>query len=341
MDQTEICTVGVAMGDAAGIGSEIVAKAAADGVLTDKVRTVVVGDRRQFERGAEIAGVSCGYSIADSIEEALSEDGLILLDTRKLDAFSVEMGKEDVGCGKDAGENIRTCVDYCRRGFFDAVSFAPNNKTALKKAGFQLHGAIDLLAGFFDCHDYCGELGVLGRIWTARVTSHIPLRDVGPALTVEKIVKAVELLERTMRAAGFDRPRIAVAGFNPHNGEGATCGREEVDVILPAVSVCRGKGWEITGPLPADTLFYRLFRGDFDGAVSMYHDQGQIAMKLKGFEKGVTVMAGLPKPVTTCSHGSAFDIAGKGIAQSGAWEHAFLMAKQMATAAKKSGGGSV
>ena len=341
MNQTKICTVGVAMGDAAGIGAEIVAKAAAEGVLSENVRTVVVGDRRQFERGAQIAGASCDYSVAHSVEEALLKDGLILLDTGKLDAFSVEPGKEDVNCGRDAGENIRACVDYCRRGLFDAMSFAPNNKTTLKKAGFQLHGAIDLLAGFFDCRDYCGELGVLGQIWTSRVTSHIPLRDVGPALTGEKIVKAVELLERTMRAAGFQRPRIAVAGFNPHNGEGATCGKEEVEVIAPAVSVCRGNGWDITGPLSADTLFFRLFRGDFDGAVSMYHDQGQIAMKLKGFEKGVTVMAGLPKPVTTCSHGSAFDIAGKGIAQSGAWEHAFLMAKQMATAAKKSGGGSV
>ena len=141
---------------------------------------------------------------------------------------------------------------------------------------------------------------------------------------------AIRLLNDAQKLAGFNPPRLAIAGFNPHGGEGGTCGTEEIDIIEPAVSHARKEGINAEGPFPADTLFIRLFGGDFDGVVTMYHDQGQIAMKLRGFDNGTTVMAGLPKPVTTASHGTAFDVAGKGIARPGAWIGAYKTVCHMA-----------
>lgn len=334
MERIATCqtTIGITMGDAAGIGAELVAKAAAHGVFADDTRTVIVGDERQLKRGMEVIGASFSYHYVTSIHAAMEQNGLILMDTGKLDAYRYPYGIENADLGLDAGSNIRTCVDACRQGFFDAICFAPNNKTALKKAGFRINGAIDLLSSFFEYEGYRSELSVLDNIWTVRVTSHVPLCSVGSLLSEEKILEASHLLNKSMRDAGCGMPRIAVAGLNPHNGEGGTCGREEVDIISPAVKRGGSEGLLLTGPLPADTLFYHLFRGDYDGAVTMYHDQGQIAMKLRGFGKGATVFGGLPAPVTTCSHGSAFDIAGTGTADSGSWEYAYLLAKTMGEA---------
>jgi 4-hydroxythreonine-4-phosphate dehydrogenase len=156
------------------------------------------------------------------------------------------------------------------------------------------------------------------------------LREVAALLTVEKICDAARLLHRTIAKSGIAAPRIAVAGLNPHAGEGGLLGTEEIDTIAPAVEQLRAEGLDATGPLPADTLFVAARRGDFHGAVTMYHDQGQIAMKLMGFERGVTVAGGLPAIITTPAHGTAFDIAGKGVADPGAMRQAFLIACEMA-----------
>jgi 4-hydroxythreonine-4-phosphate dehydrogenase len=174
------------------------------------------------------------------------------------------------------------------------------------------------------------EINVCGRLWTSRVTSHVPLREVADLLTVEKICDAARLLHRTIAKSGIAAPRIAVAGLNPHAGEGGLLGTEEIDTIAPAVEQLRAEGLDAIGPLPADTLFVAARRGDFHGAVTMYHDQGQIAMKLMGFERGVTVAGGLAAIITTPAHGTAFDIAGKGVADPGAMRQAFLIACEMA-----------
>lgn len=322
--------IGVVLGDAAGIGPEIVAKAAAHGTLEECGHAVIIADERELKKGMEIAHVQFSYSKADNVAEAVAMQEIVLLDTKAMDAANVRMGEASLECGRNAALNVQKAIQYCVQGDFDGVCFAPNNKQMMKEAGFKLHGAIDLVSGFMGYEGKKGELSVLGDIWTARVTSHIPLGDVNKVLTIEKIMDTIHLLNDAQKAAGFPRPHIAVAAFNPHAGEGGTCGMEEINVITPAVEKAREAGIYVEGPYPADTLFFNLFRGDFDSAVTLFHDQGQIAMKLKGFDKGVTVMGGLPHPVTTCSHGTAYNIAGQGIANPGAWESAYKLVCTMA-----------
>jgi 4-hydroxythreonine-4-phosphate dehydrogenase len=178
----------------------------------------------------------------------------------------------------------------------------------------------------------CVELNVLENLWTSRVTSHIALADVSRAISKEKVAEMVELITGSLKRAGVARPRVAVCGLNPHNGDGGAYGREEIDVIEPGVAMARERGFPADGPFPADTIFVRATKkeGGYDGVVTMYHDQGQIAMKLMGFERGVTVQGGLPMPITTPAHGTAYDIAYRGVANAGAMRNAFDLACRMA-----------
>jgi 4-phospho-D-threonate 3-dehydrogenase / 4-phospho-D-erythronate 3-dehydrogenase len=169
---------------------------------------------------------------------------------------------------------------------------------------------------------------VLDGLWTTRVTSHVVLKDVPALITRERILAAIDLAHTTLRDGGTASPRIAVCGLNPHNGDDGSFGREEIEVIGPAVEEARARGYPVTGPFPADTIFLKA--SDFDAIVTMYHDQGQIAMKLMGFSRGVTVHGGLPIPIATPAHGTAFDIYGKGSAEIGATQAAFDICVAMA-----------
>jgi 4-hydroxythreonine-4-phosphate dehydrogenase len=181
-------------------------------------------------------------------------------------------------------------------------------------------------SGFF------GEMNVLDNVWVSRVTSHVSLRTAVEQITPERIANALALADSTMRGAGFAEPRIAVAALNPHAGENGLFGREEIDVIAPAVAAGRARGIHCRGPFPADTVFLKAFAGDYDGVLIMYHDQGQIATKLKGFNRGVTVTGGLATVFTTPAHGTAFDIVGQGRAATGALEQAVRLAARLAFA---------
>jgi 4-hydroxythreonine-4-phosphate dehydrogenase len=213
-------------------------------------------------------------------------------------------------------------------GHADAIVFAPLNKLAMSLGG----------SGFKDEHAYFarytrselyGEINVLDPLFTSRVTSHIGFRDIVHQLTPESIVKAVKLLHHTMRRAGVANPKIGVAALNPHGGEKGLFGSEEDTIINPAVEMARVEGVNVVGPYPADTIFVRARRGEFSGIVTMYHDQGQIATKLLGFDRGVTVSGGHPIVITTPAHGTAHDIAGKGIADIGAFQAALRIAVRM------------
>jgi len=201
----------------------------------------------------------------------------------------------------------------------------------------ELHWFCDVLK--FD--GPCVEFNVLEGLWTSRVTSHVPLKDVSGMLTQDGIVENIALLTRGLRASGLAQPRVAVCGFNPHNGDGGAFGREEIDIIEPAVERARKEGFPADGPFPADTIFVRATKKDgqgYDGVLTMFHDQGQIAMKLMGFERGVTVPGGLPIPITTPAHGTAYDITGKGIANTGAVKNAFALACKMGTTRREQRG---
>ncbi len=191
---------------------------------------------------------------------------------------------------------------------------------------------------FFDLKTRASEFNVAHGMWNGRVTSHVAMKDVPDLLTIERIEESIHLADRTLKIAGYERPRIVVAAFNPHAGDGGLMGDEEVRVIRPAVELAQQKQVDCVGPLPADTLWLKVRDGDYDAVVTMYHDQGQIAIKLLGFDRGVSVLAGLPVPITTPEHGTAFDIAGQNTANIVPTQNAFTMCLNMASNRKATDG---
>ncbi len=253
------------------------------------------------------------------------------------DAPDVPMGQVSAAAGRYVLDSLRSAAEALRRGEIDAFVFAPLNKQALKLAGMHAEDELRYLAPLLGHAGYCSEINICGGLWTSRVTSHVPLREVADLITADRVHEATQLIHRELKANGVANPRIAVAALNPHAGEGGLLGTEEATEIGPGVERARGDGIAATGPFSADTIFIAANRGDFDAVVTMYHDQGQIATKLLGFHRGVTLLAGLPYPITTPAHGTAFDIAGKGIASTGAIEQAFATAVRLAQTRLASG----
>lgn len=328
--EKNIPILAIPLGDAAGIGPEIVAKAAASGFLVQNAQPILVGDRSVLEMGMRISGVGFDYQVAESFEEAVRLKGLVLLHTHSLDASTVEMGAVSAILGKEEADNLVMCIEACKQGLIDGFCFAPLNKAAMKLGGYHYESEHELFGERFGVTGAYGEMNVLDNLWTSRATSHIPLKDVSDHLTIDRVVDAINLAYDTLYRAGFDAPRVAIAAINPHGGDSGTCGREEIDVLLPAIERVAEAGRTIVGPFPADTLFIKAFEGEYDAVVTMYHDQGQIALKLRGFERGVTVAAGIPSAITTPAHGTAYNIAGKGVAKTSAFEEAYRIAIRMA-----------
>jgi 4-hydroxythreonine-4-phosphate dehydrogenase len=254
-----------------------------------------------------------------------------LLRVKTIEPNEIQVGQLSVAAGRSVLATLDHAVRAAREGVIDALVFAPLNKQAMKRAGLKHSEEMHYFAELLGYHGYFGELNVLDDLWLARVTSHIPLKEVAANLTAEGIGEAARLIDRSLREYGVARPRIVVSALNPHAGEGGMFGSEEIDTIRPAVERLRAQGLDIAGPVPADTVFIAARRGDYDAIVSMYHDQGQIAMKLLGFEGGVTVQGGLPIPIVTPAHGTAFDIAGKGVANPESIRRAFRIAANMAS----------
>ncbi|HVL58274.1 MAG TPA: 4-hydroxythreonine-4-phosphate dehydrogenase PdxA, partial [Burkholderiaceae bacterium] len=249
-----------------------------------------------------------------------------------VDLRDVEPARVSRDAGRYAYSSLGFAAQAATAGHLDGLVFAPLNKAAMRLGGLEHEDEQRYLQQVFGVGGFVCEFNVTGPLWTSRVTSHIPLREVADAITHDGVCDAVAIIDRTLKAAGVVRPRIAVAALNPHAGDSGTIGREEIDVIAPAVRTMQQRGADARGPLPSDTVFIAARRGEYDAVVSMYHDQGQIAMKLMGFEQGVTVLGGLPVPVTTCASGTAFDIVGKGIANVGGLQQALAICKRMAAA---------
>jgi 4-hydroxythreonine-4-phosphate dehydrogenase len=323
--------VALAMGDPAGISPELTAKLVGTDEIRARCRLVVIGDKRIFDQGARIAGVAPQLKTVEQGANFRGEEGdALFLDLGHLDPAEVERGVASLHGGQFALANYRHALELGRDDRVDAVCFTPFNKQAMRLARADYDDEIAFSAEVVGLKTPASEFNVLGRLWNARVTSHIPFRDVTSRLTSERIHRALALTDACMRKAGFAQPRIAVAGLNPHAGDGGNFGREEIDVIAPAVAAGQRDGIAAEGPFPADTVFLRAKAGTFDAVLTMYHDQGQIAMKLMGFDRGVTLLGGFPFPVCTPAHGTAYDIAGRGIASVGASQAALLLASEMA-----------
>ena len=325
--------IAVTFGDASGIGPELVAKLLSRPEARDAANIVLVGDGWVWAEGQRIAGTNIKVKTIGNWREARAGDGTpSLLDMQTVAKSDVTPAQVTAAAGKGARLALTSCLEAVKRGEIDGICFAPLNKLALKKGGMNGEDELHFFADYFGVTGYFCEFNTLGTLWTSRISSHIPLAEIPKYVTKERIQAAARLTYQTLQRAGFAQPRVAVAALNPHGGEGGTCGREEIDIIQPAVKELNAEGLPIQGPYPADTIFLKARDGALDSIVTMYHDQGQVAVKLLGFERGVTVAGGLPVPITTPAHGTAFDIVGQGKAKAEAMTQAFLLAAKMAAA---------
>ncbi|SAK56728.1 4-hydroxythreonine-4-phosphate dehydrogenase [Caballeronia hypogeia] len=324
--------IAVLLGDPAGIGPELIARLLARPENRTRADLLIIGDRRELEKGMEIAQQRFDYTVVENEADAKRDtDVPALIDFRLPDEAPYERAVSTERGGRYSLEAFKKALALTQDKRTHAMMFAPVNKTSLHLAGMETSDEMEWFARQLDYSGAFCEFNVLDELWTSRVTSHMALKDVSARLSEQRIIGAIRLIDDGLKRAGIAAPRIAVCGFNPHNGDNGAFGREELDVIAPAVEKARSLGYDAQGPFPADTIFVRARdQKAFDGVVTMYHDQGQIAMKLMGFWRGVTVHGGLPVPITTPAHGTAFDIHGQGKADVGATQKAFDIALRMA-----------
>ncbi|MGQ9555958.1 MAG: 4-hydroxythreonine-4-phosphate dehydrogenase PdxA [Anaerolineae bacterium] len=322
----------ITMGDPAGVGAEVIAKALAAEPETQSTRLVVVGDRRILARAAEWSGVNLNWAVYDpSRTGPLAANTVEVIDLANADPITCRPGKVDAACGLAAYQYIEEAVRRCLRGEGKGIVTAPINKAAINAAGYHFAGHTEILASL------CGVRGVAMLLATpklrvAHVSTHCSLAKAIERVHPERIEQVALLTVEALAALGIKEPRLAVAGLNPHASEGGLFGDEEQRYIRPAIEALRGRGLIVSGPEPPDTVFLRASQGQFDAVLAMYHDQGHIAVKMLGFSEGVNVTLGLPIVRTSVDHGTAFDIAGTGQANPGSMIAAIELAVRLVVA---------
>lgn len=309
--------VALTMGDAAGIGPELVAKTLAAPATYEMCRPLVVGDVGVMEEIAGVLGSELRFRTVNTVDEARFAPGTA--DVLRPEGLQVERrawGVLDSQMGDAAARCLRTAIALGQAGQVQGMAAAPMNKEAFHLAGYDY---LDELAYLADVTGSCETFlaGLVGSLWTATVTEHIAFRAVADQITQERVLRSIRGLAKLLRRAGRRPARIAVAALNPHGGEGGLFGREELDEIAPAVRAAQAEGVDAQGPFPADTVFIRARAEGFDAVLCLYHDQANIARKLLGTWDGATVFVGLPIPCATTAHGTAFDRAGQGTADPG------------------------
>jgi 4-phospho-D-threonate 3-dehydrogenase / 4-phospho-D-erythronate 3-dehydrogenase len=308
--------IGITMGDAAGIGPEIIVKALAHEEVYQICRPVVIGDAKILERVKPIVQSNAKINIITDPAEGTYEYGTI--DVIDVDLLPVDLPFGEVSsiAGDAAFQFIAKSVELAKERKIDSICTAPLNKEALHKGGHMYPGHTEILADLTDTEDFSMML-TTPNLKVIHLTTHMGLIDAINSINPERTYKVVKLAHETLSRAGFDNPRIAVCGINPHAGENGLFGYgEEEEKLQPGIEQAQAEGINVTGPLPADTLFFRAGRGDFDIVVACYHDQGHAPIKVMGIEEGVNITVGLKGGIirTSVDHGTAFDIAGKNIA---------------------------
>jgi len=321
--------LGLIPGDPSGIGPELIARLLAEDCAVG-AEILLIGDRHVFELGQNQAGINHLLNEIDASGADFTTVPRFALHAMETIApDDVRIAESTEASGRSTLRVLDQALAFARTGIIDGIVFGPFNKASMHLAGLGHSDELHYMAEKLGVKGYISELNTLDGLWTSRVTSHIALREVADTIDGERIKAATHLIHRTLRRAGVTHPRISVAAINPHAGDGGNFGREEIDVIEPAVRELAEQQLAVDGPWPSDTVFLKAIRGEIDAVVTMYHDQGQIALKLLGFDRGVTVQGGLPMPVTTPAHGTAFDIAGRGVADMGATRAAFELACRM------------
>ena len=327
--------IGLMLGDVTGIGPEVAVKLLSDPLTHEKAKVLVVGDRRVLELGMADSKAQFAVNIVESADAAdWSKPGIQMIDLKNVNPADIPRGQTSIESGRLVGETLKVMTDMAHAGKLDGICFAPLNKGALNKGGWKYRDEHEMFAKWNDHEGYYGEVNLIKLFCTFRVTSHVSLRQAVDLVIPERIEGALRLAHEMMRGLGKTEPRIGVAALNPHNGEGGLFGTEEIEIIRPTLDRLRAENLPCEGPFPSDTVFLKARAGDFDAVVIMYHDQGQIATKLLGFSEGVTLTGGLKTLYTTPSHGTAYDIVGKGIADVGAMKRAFDVITDLAAAKK-------
>ena len=322
--------IGIIPGDPGGIGPELIAKLLHNTEVADKADILLIGDGHLFAQGMQQAGTHYEMRACQPQDGDWTDGtGYAHFDRQTITEDDVSIAEVTLANGRSALSNLNSALELARDGIIDAITFGPFNKAALIEAGLGHEDELHYMAEFLGVETYISELNTLDGLWTSRVSSHIALKEVPDYITEHRISEAVHLIDKTLRRSGMSRPRLSVAALNPHAGDNGNFGREEIDVIAPAVKKLQSQQVNLDGPWPSDTVFLKAKAGDVDGIITMYHDQGQIALKLMGFDRGVTVQGGIPFPVTTPAHGTAFDIAGAGTADVKAMTAAFDIACNM------------
>lgn len=322
--------IGIIPGDPGGIGPELIAKLLSKEDTAEKADILLIGDGHLFTQGMQQADAHYDMRACQPQDgDWTTGEGYAHFDQQTITKDEVSIADVTLANGQSALANLNCALELARDGVIDAITFGPFNKAALIEAGLGHEDELHYMAEFLGVETYISELNTLDGVWTSRVSSHIALKDVPDYITDHRISEAVHLIDKTLRRSGLSRPRLSVAALNPHAGDNGNFGREEIDVITPAVQALQSEQVNVDGPWPSDTVFLKAKAGDVDGIITMYHDQGQIALKLMGFDRGVTVQGGIPFPVTTPAHGTAFDIAGSGTADVKAMTAAFDIACNM------------
>lgn len=321
--------IGITMGDPAGIGPEVVLKAVAEPEVLAACVPVIVGDAQHLAHTARTLDLRCGYEIVRR-GEPFPEDaaGPVIYHLDNITG-TVAPGVESGAAGRAAAEYIEAAVELCGAGAVDAISTAPINKRALFLGGYSFPGHTEFLAHLTGSTESAMAF-VASNLRIVLISTHVPLSEAIRLVEKERITRVTRLADRELKRWGIARPRIAVAALNPHGAEGGLFGVEESAEIMPAVEACRAEGMEVSGPFSADTVFLRASRGEFDAVISCYHDQAMIPVKCLSFGEAVNVTLGLPFIRTSVDHGTAFDIAGRGIAEHSSMVAAVILAARLA-----------
>jgi 4-hydroxythreonine-4-phosphate dehydrogenase len=320
------------MGDAAGVGPEIIVKVLSQQKTYNICNPVVIGDSSILERAMNILGNNFKINKIELVKDASFQYGIIDIVDLNLLGPDVEFGKVSADAGAAAFKFLEKAVSLAKQKEIAAICTAPLNKEAMHLGGYKYPGHTEILADLTETKDYSMMLSS-PKLKVIHLTTHVGLRKAIDMINPDRTYKVIHLANETLKNAGFSNPRIAVCGINPHAGENGLFGMgEEEEKLVPAIEKAAAEGIDVTGPYPADTLFFRAVRGDFDIVVACYHDQGHVPIKVLGLESGVNITVGLNGGIirTSVDHGTAFDIAGKGIADERSMLAALLSAAELA-----------
>ncbi|GGP10339.1 4-hydroxythreonine-4-phosphate dehydrogenase PdxA [Oceanobacillus neutriphilus] len=323
--------IGITMGDAAGVGPEVIVKSLQKPEIYQNAHPIVIGDAKILQRAAK------DLNLEVSISKKRSHDDLTQTSYGEIACVDLDLIPEDLTVGKvspiagDAAfQYLQTAIQLANENKIQAICTAPLNKEALQKGGHMYPGHTEILADLTNTEDFSMMLSS-PKLKVIHVTTHIGLLDAIQKIKPERVFNVIKLADKTLKGSGIEQPKIGVCGINPHAGENGLFGYgEEEEKIIPAVHLAKEQDIDVEGPLPADTLFFRAQRGDFDIVVAMYHDQGHGPIKVLGLEAGVNITVGLPIIRTSVDHGTAFDIAGKGIVDEGSMLEALRQAIELA-----------